>query len=310
MASVDMSILIVCYKSRDLIQQCLEGVYAYTSGCTFEVLIVDCSNDGAVDLVKEKFPAARVIENSENLGFGRGNNLLADHANGTFLVLLNPDVIVSDNAIGLLCQTAMSHPEAGAVGGRSKLPNGMRDPGCRQWIPTISRMLIETFGGAKLLNGCLPEDAKGPAEVETLSGAFMIVRRDAWREANGFDTSFFMYSEELDLCYRLRKNGWTILMTPLAEVIHLVGGGQGQNPNRVRMITTAKMHFLRKYWSRPQAILGGVIIWCHGLIRVLLGTFGGLVLGRDRAFKLRNAYKTIVFQPRNWWFGFQGGPIN
>jgi GT2 family glycosyltransferase len=302
---VDVSILIVCYRSRDLILQCLKGVDLYTRGCTYEVLLVDCSNDGTADLVRESYPRTRIIENTQNLGFGRGNNLLAEHATGRFLVLLNPDVVVNDDAIGELYRTAMAWPDAGAVGGRCRLPTGARDPGSKQFIPTLFRLAIAAMGGARFLNGALAETATEAATVETLSGAFMLVRSEAWHEAQGFDSSFFMYSEELDLCQRIKQQGWLIVMTPRAEIIHLVGGGDGQNPKRILMLTTSRMHFFRKFWRPWQVITGGALLWIHALIRVLLAFLGRIFLGKIRADRLKNAYGGIVLHPRNWWNGFQ-----
>jgi N-acetylglucosaminyl-diphospho-decaprenol L-rhamnosyltransferase len=307
---IDVSILIVCYKSKDLIEQCLRGVYEQTCGCQFEVLLVDCSNDGTTDLVRARFPQTRVIESSENLGFGRGNNFLASHATGQYLILLNPDVIVSDDSIGELYRTAVAMPKAGAIGGRARLPDGKRDPGCRQCVPSLFRMIVAAVGGAKFLNGALPENATDAAEVETLSGAFMLVRRDAWEQAQGFDTSFFMYSEELDLCERIRKNGWLIVMTPRAEIIHLVGGGQGQSSRRILLITKARMHYCRKYWNRPKVVLGGLVMWTHALIRVVIGSVAGVALGANRARQLKEAYAGIVLQPGSWWFGFRENTPN
>jgi len=301
---IDVSILIVCYKSRDLIAQCLDGVYAHTNGCTFEVLLLDCSGDGAIELVRTRFPQVRIIENHENLGFGKGNNVLAQHATGKFVLLLNPDVIVENNAIGELYQAAVSFPDAGAVGGRTRLPNGQRDPGCRQTIPSLFRMAVAAFGGAKYLNGTLPEIASKADEVETLSGAFMLVRRDAWEQLDGFDTSFFMYSEELDLCYRLRQQGWKIVMTPRAEVIHLVGSGQGQSPRRIKLLTTARMHFVRKFWGPVSVFMAGALLWLHAAVRVLIAGAGWLVIGRQRASNLWNANYPIVSRPWEWWYGF------
>ena len=304
----DVSILVVCYKSRDLIGNCLRGVYDFTSDCKYEVLIVDCSNDATGELVAKEFPEAIVVSNTENLGFGRGNNLLAEHAKGEYILLLNPDVIVTDNSIGELYRTAVAMPHAGAVGGWTKLPNGSRDPGCRQVIPTLLRLAITAVGGGRCLNGALPEHATKAAEVETLSGAFMLVRADAWREAKGFDPSYFMYSEELDLCYRLRQLGWSIVMTPRAEIIHLVGGGNAQDPRRIKLLTTARMHFFRKFWNRPQVILGGVLLWLHAAIRIVVATLGSVIVGGDRARKLRQAYTGIVFHPKSWWHGFSHDP--
>jgi GT2 family glycosyltransferase len=160
------------------------------------------------------------------------------------------------------------------------------------------------------LNGALSENAISTAEVETVSGAFMLVRTDAWHDVAGFDTSFFMYSEEMDLCHRLRKMGWLIMMTPHAEVIHLVGSGEAKNSRRIELITTAKMHFLRKHWSLPSALFGGMIVWAHALLRVALGYFGGSLIGNERALRLRQAYSGVAYRPRNWWYGFGAPPIH
>ncbi len=301
---MDVSILIVCYQSKDLIGDCLRGIFAHTQGCNFEVLLVDCSCDGTVEFVQREFPQVRVIENTENLGFGRGNNFLADRATGKHLVLLNPDTIVTDDAIGELYRLAEANPQAGAVGGQTRLPDGSRDPGCRQFVPTLFRLLMSTVGAARFLNGALPEHAQSPAEVETLCGAFMLVRADAWKSLGGFDTGYFMYAEELDLCVRLRREGWKIIMTPRAEITHLVGSGKSQSPRRIELLTTGKMHFLRKFWSRPAASLGGVLLWLHGASRMIVGVCAGRVIGQERAAKLRSAYRGIVFQPGNWWHGF------
>ena len=304
-SEIDLSILIVCYKSRDLILQCLRGVHEHTAGCRYEVLMVDCSNDGAIDLVKAEFPSTRIIENSENLGFGKGNNFLEAYAVGQYLLLLNPDVIVTDDAISELYRSAVARPEVGAIGGRTRMLNGQRDPGCRQFAPTLFRLAVCVIGGARFLNGGLKETATAPENVETLLGAFMIVRRDAWQEVGGFDTSFFMYSEELDLCQRLIQRGWSVMMTPRAEIIHLVGGGDGQNPKRVFLMTKARMHYFRKYWNRFHVALGGFLLWFHAVVRVVLGTVCLPLIGRDRARRLQKAYSPIAFHPGTWWRGFE-----
>ena len=306
---VDISILIVCYKSRDLIRQCLQGLEQHTLGCTYEVLLLDCSNDGTVDLVRTEFPKIRIIENSENLGYGKGNNVLAEHAVADYLLLLNPDVIITDDAISELYRTAVAMPKAGSVGGRTRLLDGTRDKGSRQFVPTLFRLTVSIFGAAKYLNGALEENATEPGEVEALLGAFMIVRRDAWEEVGGFDTGFFMYTEELDLCQRLKHKGWQVVMTPKAEIIHLVGGGSGNhNPRGVFLLTKSKMHFMRKYWNWFQVMLGGVLLWLHAAFRVVMATIGRPLLGQNLAQQLKNAYRPIMFQPGEWWFGFENVP--
>jgi N-acetylglucosaminyl-diphospho-decaprenol L-rhamnosyltransferase len=302
---VDVSILIVCYKVRHLIAQCLEGIYAHTSGYTYEVLLVDCSNDGAVDLVRSEFPDVRIVDNSENLGFGRGNNLLAVHATGRYLLLLNPDTIVSDNAIGNLYSTALAFPKAGAIGGRSRLPNGSRDLGCRQVIPTLGRIAISAVGGSSLISGWLPEEANEAREVETLHGAFMMVSSEAWAVVDGFDPSFFMYSEEMDLCHRLRQRGYSIVMTPNAEIVHLVGSGKQFDAHRQQLIAQARMHFLRKHWSPLASFTGACLLWLHAFVRYCAGLLGSTFSMKQRAKELRECYEGIVLRPSRWWWGFR-----
>ena len=302
---VDVSILIVCYKVRHLIAQCLEGIYAHTRDCTYEVFLVDCSNDGTVDLVRSEFPDVRIVDNYENLGFGRGNNLLAQHATGRYLLLLNPDTIVSDNAIGNLYSTALAFPKAGAIGGRSRLPNGSRDLGCRQVIPTLGRIAISAVGGASLISGWLPEEADEACEVETLHGAFMMVSSEAWGAVNGFDPSFFMYSEEMDLCHRLRQRGYSIVMTPNAEIIHLVGSGKQFDARRQQLIAQARMHFLRKHWSPSASFTAACLLWFHAFVRYGAGLLGSNFSMTQRAKQLRECYEGIVLRPSRWWWGFR-----
>lgn len=302
---VDVSVLIVCYKVRHLISQCLEGIYKHTSGCTYEVLLLDCSNDGTINIVRANFPAVRIVDNSENLGFGRGNNLLAKHATGRYLLLLNPDTIVSDNAIGNLYFTALAFPKAAAIGGRSRLPNGSRDLGCRQVFPTLGRIAISAVGGTSLISGWLPEEANEAREVETVHGAFMIVSSEAWAAVDGFDPSFFMYSEEMDLCHRLRMRGHSIVMTPHAEIVHLVGSGKQFDAHRQQLIAQARMHFLWKHWSPLASVVGACLLWSHAFVRYCAGLLGSTLATKRRAQELCECHKGIVFHPSGWWWGFR-----
>jgi len=109
----------------------------------------------------------------------------------------------------------------------------------------------------------------------------------------------------LDLCQRLKTMGWKIVMTPRAKIIHLVGGGQNQSPRRILLIAQARMHFFRKYWSRPKVVVGGALVWLHAMIRVVAATVAGRIVGGKRAEGLKHAYEGIVFKPESWWHGYQ-----
>ncbi|MEM9644079.1 MAG: glycosyltransferase family 2 protein [Planctomycetota bacterium] len=301
----DVSILVVCYKSIDLIGPTLQGVFEHTEGCEYEVLLADCSDDGTIPWVAEHYPQVKIIPNDENLGFARGNNFLSQHANGRHLLLLNPDVIVHDNAIGELYRCSLRYPDAGAWGGQTRLPDGRIDPSCQQSTPTLARLALAAIGQESKTIGGLSPGAKQTAAVEGLSGAFLMISRDTWNEFQGFDTSFFMYAEELDLCYRLRKSGRELIMTPDAEITHLVGGGSALNPKRATSIARAKMHFLRKHRSPAYAFASGLLLWLGAFNRMLSG-----VLGKsERASRMRTSHGSVALHPNRWWSGYTGGDV-
>lgn len=152
--------------------------------------------------------------------------------------------------------------------------------------------------------GGLASNDSQPREVEALSGAFMMLRADRWRDFGGFDESFFMYAEELDLCYRLRQAGLPLVMTPSARVVHLVGSGNGRDPKRITAIARAKMHFLRKHRGRTAAAIGGVLLWAAALNRSLAATAIGRIVRKPRFAEMKRAYLPMAMRPRDWWKGF------
>lgn len=300
----DISVLIVCYKSKDLVVNTLQGLYDHTTGCSFEVLLTDCSHDGTEQEVAKRFPAVRIVSAPENLGFARGNNYLASHAKGRYLLLLNPDVEIHENAVGELYLCAEREPAAGGWGGRTYLKNGQVDPSSCQSTPNLRRLLLGAIGFEHWTRGGLSPAETQPRCVEALSGAFMMLTAKRWQELGGFDESFFMYAEELDLCYRLRASGLLLLMTPKSKVIHLVGSGAGRSPKRIASITRAKMHFLRKHRGPLIAALGGFLMWSTAMKKVLAAKILGSVFGNNRLMEVSNAYAITAFHPRDWWGGY------
>lgn len=300
----DISILIVCYNSLDLIGPTLAGLFQHTRDCTFEVLLTDCSDDGTVGWVRQHYPSVQIIENDQNLGFARGNNFLADFASAPTLLLLNPDVIIHDNAVGELYRCRCEFPDAGAWGGQTRLPDGRVDPGAQQSTPTLTRLALAAAGQEKRTIDGLSPNADKPESVEGLSGAFLMIDRQRWIEMGGFDTSFFMYAEELDLCYRLRQTGRDLIMTPKAQITHLVGSGSSLNPKRTTAIVKAKMHFLRKHRGGAYACFAGILFWIAAFNRTLAGWLGSKLTHRERPAQLAAANSSIVCHPGRWWSGY------
>jgi hypothetical protein len=224
----DVSVIVVTWNALPWIEQCLESVRGY------ETIVVDHgSTDGTLELVRERFPAARVIE-QENKGMGGGNNAGMRVAHGRYFFLLNPDAWVSDDGLRRLVEFADAHPEAAVVGPRLRNPDGTLQRSVRG-DPTMWRLATEYLFIRKLaprsrvLNplyvGGFDHDEQ--REVEWLTGAALLVRREAADAVGLFDEAFFMFSEETDWLYRFRVAGWKVLFYPGAQVVHVGGASHG-----------------------------------------------------------------------------------
>jgi N-acetylglucosaminyl-diphospho-decaprenol L-rhamnosyltransferase len=250
----DVSAIVVTHNAAEWIDRSL-GSLAKTGA---EVIVVDnASTDGTPNLVREKVPEARVIE-QENKGFGAGNNAGMRAASGRYYLLLNPDAWLTEGALEKLVAFADEHPEAAVVGPRLLNPDGSLQRSVRGY-PSPWRIATEYFFLRKLgprthaLNAFFGEqfDHESTREAEYLFGACMLVRREAVDAVGGFDEDFFLMSEEVDWCYRFREAGWKVLFYPGAEVFHVVGASL--NPRQFHAIVRGHLQFLRKHRGEQEA---------------------------------------------------------
>jgi N-acetylglucosaminyl-diphospho-decaprenol L-rhamnosyltransferase len=224
----DVSVVVVTFNSREWIDRCLESVHGY------ETIVVDNgSSDGTPQLVRERFPDVRLIE-QENVGMGAGNNAGMRIASGRYFLLLNSDAWVVGDAVEQLARFADEHADAAVVGPRLLNPDGTLQRSVRGY-PSPWRIATEYFFLRKLaprshaLNAFFGEqfDHESVREAEYLFGACLLVRREAVDSVGGFDEDFFLMSEEVDWCYRFRQAGWKVLFFPGAEVVHVGGASHG-----------------------------------------------------------------------------------
>ena len=237
------SIIIVSYNTRDLLLACVESVYASEGVPEPQVIVVDnASSDGSPGAVRDAFPRCVVIENAENTGFSKANNIGIERATGDYVLLLNPDTVLQTDVLADMTEYMENHPDVGMATCKLITGDGSLDLACRRSFPS----LWDGFCRAAGLSSLFPRsrlfarynltflDEDETNEVEAVNGAFMFCRREAIGRVGSLDEDYFMYIEDLDWCLRFRKAGWKVVYRPTSTTIHYKG--KSGNPRSGRMI--------------------------------------------------------------------------
>ena len=256
---IDISIIIVNYNVKEFAANLLESLEKSKDRFRLEIFLVDnASSDGSVSYLKRRYPNVTYIENRDNTGFGKANNQAIRLARGTYTLLINPDTIVRQDTLKAMYGHMEKHPESGAAGCKMLNPDGTFAPESRRSVPTPMTALWKILGlttlfprnkrfSAYYLGG---EDENKQGRVPVLSGAFMFFRTHVLKEAGGFDEQFFMYGEDIDLCYRIRQKGWEIDYVPDTSIIHYKGEStRKENLDYVVTFNKAMYLFFRKHYS-------------------------------------------------------------
>ncbi len=253
---LDLSIIIVNWNSAEFVRRCIVSLRRYTSGLSYEIIVIDnASFDGCDRMLREQNPEVRYIQSDRNLGFARANNLAAEGARGANLLFLNPDTEVTGPAIARLFGELSRLPAAGVVGARLLNQDGTLQASCVQSFPTIINQVLDSEWLRRrwpksALWGTAPlyEAATAVAEVEGISGACMMIRREVFERVGRFSEDYFMFTEDLDLCYKARRSGWKNYYVPEASVIHFGGSSSKQAASHFSSVMTRESiwRFLRK----------------------------------------------------------------
>lgn len=276
---MEVSIIIVNYNTRDILNQCLGSIYQYTADINFEIILVDnASADGSTEMIKARYPEVILIESKENLGFGRANNLGAKHASGTYLFLLNSDTIMLENSIKILYNffESTNDPNLAVIG--CKLLDINKRPHISYGnFPSIRQELFE-YGLSRIfrkyyltkLSPSVCDASRQIKEVDYIMGADLFFKKQIFEQVNGFDEDFFLYYEETEICFRLKKKGYRILWVPLTSIIHYIGasGNQTKEFNYWILEQLHKSKYL--YYKKCYGILAAILIKYINMPKILI----------------------------------------
>ena len=229
---MDLSIIIVNYNVKEFLQNLIHSIEKASSNLTKEIIIIDnASDDGSVDFIKEKFPQIKLIANQTNLGFGKANNIGLKQATGKYILLINPDTLVAEDTFEKMIQFFESNKNIGLAGCKILNPDGTLQLACRRSFPgpwtsfTKVTGLSNLFPNSKIFAryNLTYLDENKSYEVDAISGSFMMMRKEVYEKVGGFDEQFFMYGEDLDLCYRIQKAGFKVFYVHSTQIIHYKG---------------------------------------------------------------------------------------
>lgn len=282
---LDLSIIIVNWNTRDFLRDCLKSVYASECEFAFETIVVDnCSHDGSAAMVRQEFPQVHLIESDINGGYAYANNLGLRRLQARYYLLLNPDTILPTDALGDMLAFMETHPEAGMAGPKLVMADGELDLACRRSFPTPENSFYKLFGLSRLFPkskrfgqyNLTYLDPDEMAEVDSVVGAFMMVRGEVIEQIGLLDEKYFMYAEDLDWALRAKQAGWKVYYCPHVTVLHYKRRSSEQNPRRARYEFWRAMYvFYRKHYAEDTPF------WLHYLILGGLALRGGTGILRE-----------------------------
>ena len=313
-----ISIIIVSYNTREMTLACLRSVYEETKGFFYEVIVFDnASIDHSAQAISDEFPKAKLIKSHENIGFARANNCAAAMAQGEYLLFLNPDTVVIENAVGRLYCFARRHPEYRLYGGRTLFGDHSLNPTSCWRRPTLWSLFCYSMGLTSIFrkHTLFDPESYGPwqrdtvQEVDIVTGCLLMIEKKLWGQLDGFDPQFFMYGEDADLCLRAKTLGARPVITPEATIVHYGGASEKIRADKMGRLFRAKEQLLRRHWSPLKTRAGIVLIRTAVRNRALAGAMLDFFKKTENErtgcwqeiWRRRQEWQTTDDQQRNVW---------
>ncbi|MFN7224035.1 MAG: glycosyltransferase family 2 protein [Paracoccaceae bacterium] len=311
-----ISILVVSFNTREMTLECLRSIAEQTRTPHEVILIDNASKDGSAEAVAKTFPAVRLMAELENHGFAKANNIAAEIARGTYILLLNPDTVVLDGAIDRLVAFARSRPDARIWGGRTLYGDGTLNPTCCWRRMSLWTVFCATTGLSSALRDSPFFNAEGyggwqrndEREVDIVCGAFLLIERTFWQELAGFDLRYVMYGEEADLCLRARARGARPRMTPEAQIIHYVGASEQVRGSKIVMLLKAKIRLIRDHFPGWQKTPATWLFRLWPLRRYWADSLLARLKGGEIRSQRASGWKEVWTRRKEWWQGYVGHP--
>lgn len=290
---IDLSIIIPEYNTKNLLNNCLYSIYEQTKNIAFEVIVVDnASQDNSASMIKTKYPQVKLIANSMNVGFGKANNQALKMSKGKFILFLNSDTVILDKAIEKALAFIDQNKEIDILGCKLIYPNGLIQPS-GGFFPKLRQVFCWMFS---LDNLALVSKIIKPyqqtrtdfyqqlQECDWVTGAFLLLKKKVVDKIGGFDEKFFMYSEEIDFCYRAKKAGFRVWFYPEAKIIHQKGKS---SPDGFATAVLGEYQGIQKFYQKykpgwEQPILK-ILLKIGAILRIV---FFGILKGDTRIKKI------------------------
>jgi GT2 family glycosyltransferase len=285
--ATDLSVVLVCWNNKTYLEPCLHSLYDCGLRSSFDVIVTDNgSTDGSLEMLREKFRQVQVIQNDHNAGLGKASNQGIQATHGRYVLLLNNDTIVNGPSLDAMVNFLDQTPRAGVVGGKLLNPNGSLQA-CHNHFPSLhEEFLIATRLGELIWKGYPSKmDGDRMRETDWLGSACAMLRREALHEVGLLDEGFFIYGDEADLQYRLRKASWQVYYLPNVTTIHYGGRSMDRWPRR-KMVNRGKLLFFQKHYGPLRTALLRAMLMVLSLMKLLVWAAASLHPGwHERAQK-------------------------
>lgn len=262
------SLIIVNYNTKEFFKNCLNSVFRHSPADELEIIVVDNNSvDGGVEMIKSNYnQRLKLIANKKNIGFGPANNQGAKAARGEFLFFLNSDTIIKKDIFTALKEIFSARPRLAIASPRLLLPSGTPQPYAFGQFPSLGKLLWQKISARKSADLFLGDNDL--YAVDWVSGAAMVVRKNVFDQIGGFDENFFMYFEDIDLCWRAKQYGWQVAVCPKVFLIHFVGQSAGGFKQRKKYYYQSQDYFFKKHYGQPVMYILKAIRWPY---RKMLG---------------------------------------